>query len=146
MTTMTRTAVDRRRWLVLALLATAQLMLVLDVTVVNVALPDIGAGLGLGRAVIPWVMTAYTLVFGGLMLLGGRIADLVGPRRIVLLGLTVFIAASLGCGLAGDPAVLLAGRAARASARRCCRRPHWRWCWPRSPVRTGPGRSASGAP
>lgn len=103
----------RRRWLVLGLLTTAQLMLVLDVTVVNVALPDIGASLGLDRAAVAWVMTAYTLTFGGLMLLGGRIADLAGPRRIVLLGLAVFTAASLACGLADAPALLLAGRAAQ---------------------------------
>ncbi len=104
-------ATDRRRWLLLSLLTTAQLMLVLDVTVVNVALPDIGTALDLDRATVAWVMTTYTLAFGGLMLLGGRIADLAGPRRIVVLGLAVFTAASLACGLAGSPAVLLAGRA-----------------------------------
>src|ERR1700742_521950 len=65
----------------LALLAVAQLMLVLDVTVVNVALPDIGASLHLTRTEVPWAMTAYTVLFGGLMLLGGRIADRYGPPR-----------------------------------------------------------------
>jgi Major Facilitator Superfamily len=70
---------DRRRWTALALLALAQLMLVLDVTVVNVALPDIGTSLHLTRAELPWVMTAYTVCFGGLMLLGGRLADRYGP-------------------------------------------------------------------
>ena len=69
------------RWVALALLACAQLMLVLDVTVVNVALPDIGAALHLHRGELPWVMTMYTVFFGGLMLLGGRIADLFGARR-----------------------------------------------------------------
>src|SRR5215468_10139321 len=98
------------RWAALALLASAQLMLVLDVTVVNVALPDIGAALHLHRAELPWVMTTYTLVFGGLMLLGGRIADLFGARRLTLIGLAVFIASSLLCALSGDAAMLLAGR------------------------------------
>jgi MFS family permease len=109
-----RTSVPgRRRWLVLCLLAAAQLMLVLDVTVVNVALPDISAALHLDRAVIPWVMTAYTLAFGGLMLLGGRIADLVGARPVMLTGLAVFTASSLVCATAGGGPTLLAGRAAQ---------------------------------
>jgi len=95
----------------LALLASAQLMLVLDVTVVNVALPDIGAALHLQQGVVPWVMTAYTVFFGGLMLLGGRIADIVGARRLTLLGLSLFIASSLVCALSGGAAVLLVGRA-----------------------------------
>ncbi len=99
------------RWMALALLATAQLMLVLDVTVVNVALPDIGVSLRLNRGELPWVMTAYTLLFGGLMLLGGRLADRFGARRLTLAGLTVFTAASLLNGLADGPAALLVGRA-----------------------------------
>jgi EmrB/QacA subfamily drug resistance transporter len=102
--------VARSRWLALALLASAQLMLVLDVTVVNVALPDIGAALHLVRGELPWVMTVYTLVFGGLMLLGGRIADIVGPRRLTLAGLGLFTASSLLCALSRDAAMLLAGR------------------------------------
>ena len=101
----------RRRWTALALLAAAQLMLVLDVTVVNVALPDIGTSLHLTRAELPWVLTAYTVVFGGLMLLGGRIADRYGARRLTLAGLVVFTGASLLSGLAAGPAALLAGRA-----------------------------------
>src|SRR6516225_5029397 len=100
----------RSRWLALALLASAQLMLVLDVTVVNVALPDIGAALHLGRGELPWVLTSYTLAFGGLMLLGGRIADLFGARRVTLAGLGLFTASSLLCALSQDAAVLLAGR------------------------------------
>ena len=101
----------RSRWVALGLLAGAQLMLVLDVTVVNVALPDIGAALHLHRSELPWVMTIYTLFFGGLMLLGGRIADLFGPRRLTLIGLALFTASSLLCGLSQDAAMLLAGRA-----------------------------------
>ena len=100
----------RSRWLALALLASAQLMLVLDVTVVNVALPDIGTALHLVRGELPWVMTVYTLVFGGLMLLGGRIADLFGPRRLTLVGLVLFTGSSLLCALSRDAAMLLAGR------------------------------------
>ena len=97
-------------WVALALLASAQLMLVLDVTVVNVALPDIGAALHLQRGELPWVMTIYTLFFGGLMLLGGRIADLYGARRLTLAGLALFTASSLLCALSQDAAMLLAGR------------------------------------
>src|SRR5215469_4563057 len=98
------------RWVALALLASAQLMLVLDVTVVNVALPDIGAALHLHRAELPWVMTIYTVFFGGLMLLGGRIADLFGARQLTLAGLALFTASSLLCALSQNAAMLLAGR------------------------------------
>ncbi len=106
-------ATTMRRWLVLTLLASAQLMLVLDVTVVNVALPDIGAALGLSRAAVPWVLTTYTLSFGGLMLLGGRVADLVGARRVMLVGLAAFTASSLGCALSNGAAELLVARGAQ---------------------------------
>src|SRR5690348_5756649 len=85
----------RSRQVALVLLAVAQLMLILDVTVVNVALPGIGVALRLTRGELPWVMTAYTVCFGGLMLLGGRIADRYGARRVTLAGLVVFTAASL---------------------------------------------------
>ena len=98
------------RWGSLALLASAQLMLVLDITVVTVALPDIGAALHLQRSELPWVMTIYTLFFGGLMLLGGRIADLFGARRMTLAGLALFTASSLLCALSHHAAMLLAGR------------------------------------
>ena len=98
------------RWVALALLASAQLMLVLDVTVVNVALPDIGVALHLQRGELPWVVTIYTVFFGGLMLLGGRIADLFGARRMTLIGLALFTGSSLLCGLSQDAATLLAGR------------------------------------
>ncbi|MFJ3306967.1 DHA2 family efflux MFS transporter permease subunit [Streptomyces sp. NPDC086549] len=99
-----------RRWSMLALLCLAQFMLILDVTVVNVALPDMAADLHLGREALTWVVTAYTLCFGGLMLLGGRLADALGAHRTVLAGLAVFTAASLVTGLAGGASVLLAGR------------------------------------
>ncbi|MCC5575458.1 MFS transporter [Microtetraspora sp. AC03309] len=101
---------DPRRWRALTLISVAQFMLILDVTVVNVALPDIGADLGLDRATLTWVVTAYTLFFGGLMLLGGRLADLFGARRLMLTGLAIFVLASLTSGLAGTAALLVGGR------------------------------------
>src|SRR6266568_3499912 len=99
------------RWVALALLASAQLMLVLDITVVTVALPDIGAALHLHRSELPWVMTIYTLFFGGLMLLGGRIADLFGARRMTLAGLTLFTGSDRGKALGVWSALSGAGSA-----------------------------------
>lgn len=99
-----------RRWAALALICLAQFMLILDVTVVNVALPDMAADLDLGRETLTWVVTAYTLCFGGLMLLGGRLADALGARRTLLAGLALFTAASLVTGLAQNAPVLLGGR------------------------------------
>jgi EmrB/QacA subfamily drug resistance transporter len=99
-----------RRWRTLGLLGVAQLMLILDVTVVAVALPDISADLGLGRQLLTWVVSGYTLAFGGLLLLGGRAADLFGARRLVLVGLVLFTGASLLAGLAPTGWALLAGR------------------------------------
>ena len=106
-------APSTKPWLTLALLCLTQLMLVLDITGVNVALPAIGAGLRLGRADLTWVLTAYTVAFGGLMLLGGRLADQFGARRTLLTGLSVFTVASAVSGLAGTGAVLIAGRVAQ---------------------------------
>ncbi|MFF0475365.1 DHA2 family efflux MFS transporter permease subunit [Streptomyces sp. NPDC004284] len=105
--------VRARRWTALALICAAQFMLILDVTVVNVALPSVAADLGLGRTALTWVVTAYTLCFGGLMLLGGRLADALGARRVLLTGLALFTAASLACGLAPNATVLIGGRAAQ---------------------------------
>lgn len=104
---------DPKRWQLLALLGVAQFMLILDVTVVAIALPHIGADLGLARDTLTWVVSAYTLMFGGLMLLGGRAADLYGARRVVLTGLLVFTAASLATGLASGATMLIAGRIAQ---------------------------------
>ncbi len=87
---------DPRRWLMLVLLCLAQFMLILDVTVVNVALPDMATDLDLGRQALTWVVTSYTLCFGGLMLLGGRLADVFGAHRTVLAGIAVSAAASPG--------------------------------------------------
>lgn len=101
-------------------------MLILDVTVVAIALPHLGADLGLDRATLTWVVSAYTLTFGGLMLLGGRLADLFGARRIVVTGLVVFTAASLLTGLAPTAPGCWPGASAKASAPPCCRRPRCR--------------------
>jgi EmrB/QacA subfamily drug resistance transporter len=100
-----------RPWNVLALLAVAQFMVILDITVVNIALPSIGADLGFAAGDLQWVVTAYVLFTGGLMLLGGRAADLFGRRRVFLTGLTVFTLGSLGSGLAASPAMLIVSRA-----------------------------------
>jgi EmrB/QacA subfamily drug resistance transporter len=97
----------------LILLCVAQFVVVLDVTVVNVALPSIQADLGFSYADLQWVVTAYTLAFGGLLLLGGRLADLLGRRRMFIAGLSIFSAASLASGLAGSAGVLLTARAAQ---------------------------------
>jgi len=107
------TAANPTRWRMLALLGIAQFMLILDVTVVAIALPHIGADLGLERDTLTWVVSAYTLMFGGLMLLGGRAADLFGSRRVVLLGLLLFTIASLVTGLAAGAAMLIGGRIAQ---------------------------------
>jgi EmrB/QacA subfamily drug resistance transporter len=97
----------------LVLLCAAQFMVILDITVVNVALPSIQADLGIATKDLQWVVTAYTLAFGGLLLLGGRAADLAGRRRIFLAGLGIFSAASLGAALASTGETLLAARVAQ---------------------------------
>jgi EmrB/QacA subfamily drug resistance transporter len=104
---------ERQPWSVLVLLCVAQFMVVLDITVVNVALPSIGADLGFTQTDLQWVITAYVLVAGGLLLLGGRAADLLGRRRVFLAGVVVFTGASLVSGLASSPEMLIAARAAQ---------------------------------
>jgi EmrB/QacA subfamily drug resistance transporter len=101
---------DPRRWKALAVVSVAQFMLILDLTVVNVALPDLGADLGLSRTAFTWAVSVYGLVFGGLLLLGGRLADVFGTRRMILTGLVIFTLASLASGLAQNEALLLGGR------------------------------------
>ncbi|GAA4966402.1 MFS transporter [Pseudonocardia tropica] len=102
---------DPRRWRTLGLLGVAQSMLIVDVTVVAIALPDIQVDLGLDRAAVAWVASIYALLFGGLILLGGKAADVFGPRRVVLTGLTLFVAASLWAGFSSTGEVLLPARA-----------------------------------
>jgi len=101
---------DPRRWWALALLCGAFFMVLLDGTITLVALPSIGADLGFSEQGLQWVLSAYALTFGGLLLLGGRAADLLGRRRVFMAGVVLFTAASLACGLAWSPAALLAAR------------------------------------
>ncbi len=101
---------DPRRWWALALLCGAFFMVILDGTITIVALPSIGADLRFSEQGLQWVLSAYALTFGGLLLLGGRAADLLGRRRVFMAGVLLFTAASLGCGLAWSPAALLAAR------------------------------------
>ncbi len=108
-------SLDPRRWWALTLLCGAFFMVLLDGTITIVALPSIGAGLGFARQDLPWVLSAYALTFGGLLLLGGRAADLLGRRRVFMAGVLLFTAASLMCGLAWSPAALLAARVAQGA-------------------------------
>lgn len=101
------------RWRILAFLGIAQLMLIVDVTVVAIALPHMEVDLGLSRAALTWTVSVYALTFGGLMLLGGRLADLFGAKRIVLTGLLLFTAASLVTGLSDSAELLIGGRIAQ---------------------------------
>jgi EmrB/QacA subfamily drug resistance transporter len=99
-----------RRWQALAVVCMAQFMLILDLTVVNVALPDLGTDLDLSRTAFTWAVSVYVLFFGGLLLLGGRLADILGARPMMLTGLVIFTLASLACGLAQNEALLICGR------------------------------------
>src|ERR1700757_1178218 len=100
-----------RRWLTLAIVGAAFFMTVLDVAIVNVAIPSIQRDLHVAETTVQWVLIAYTITFGGFLLLGGRAADLFGRRRLFMIGVAVFSAASLVCGLASTIGVLIAARA-----------------------------------
>jgi hypothetical protein len=110
----------------LPLLLVAQLMVILDITAVNIAMPNLARDLHISGASIGWTITAYSLVFGSLLLLGGRAADLIGRRRMFLTGLGIFTASSLASAMAGSAATLFAAAPARASAPRCSLRPRSR--------------------
>src|SRR4051794_39265581 len=101
----------RRRWLAFYVLCLGTLMVVLDTTIVNVALPSIRTSLGFSQTSLAWVVNAYMLTFGGFLLLGGRLGDLYGHRRVFLLGITSFTAASVACGLSTTQAMLITARA-----------------------------------
>jgi EmrB/QacA subfamily drug resistance transporter len=105
------TNADPRRWQALAVVCAAFFMTVLDVSIVNVALPSIGKALDFSRDNLQWVITAYAITYGGFLLLGGRAADLLGRRRVFLVGVVLFTAASFVCGLAWSEGVLIASRA-----------------------------------
>jgi EmrB/QacA subfamily drug resistance transporter len=110
---MSTTRPDPRRWKALALVCAAFFMTILDVSIVNVALPSIGRSLDFSRDNLQWVVTAYAVTFGGLLLLGGRAADLLGRRRVFMVGVAVFTIASFVCGLAWSEGVLIGARAAQ---------------------------------
>ena len=108
---MSSSAAPSNKWLALALLATAQFVVVLDASIVNVALPSIGKDLDFSQDDLSWVVNSYTLVFGGFLLLGGRLADLLGRRRMFIAGLALFALASLAGGLAQSDIWLIVARA-----------------------------------
>jgi EmrB/QacA subfamily drug resistance transporter len=101
---------ERRRWVALAVLCLGQLMMVLDATIVNVALPSIQRDLHFSQQNLTWVMNGYLITFGGLLLLAGRMGDLVGRKKVFLSGLVLFTAASMLCGVSGDQTMLIAAR------------------------------------
>ncbi len=102
---------DRKRWLALMVLCLGVLMIVLDTTIVNVALPSIRADLGFSESSLVWVVNAYMVTFGGFLLLGGRLGDLYGHRKLFLVGITLFTFASAACGMANTQTLLIAARA-----------------------------------
>ncbi|HZO62216.1 MAG TPA: DHA2 family efflux MFS transporter permease subunit, partial [Gaiellaceae bacterium] len=110
---MTDSGSDSRKWLVLAVVGAAFFMTILDVAIVNVAIPSIQKDLHIAESTVQWVITAYAITFGGFLLLGGRMADLLGRRRIFVVGLVLFTLASLTCGLASNATTLIASRAAQ---------------------------------
>jgi MFS family permease len=101
---------ERSRWLALYVLCAGMLMIVLDATIVNVALPSIQADLGFSQSSLAWVVNAYLIAFGGLLLLAGRLGDLLGQRRVFLTGLAIFTTASLVCAVAHGQAVRIGAR------------------------------------
>src|ERR671929_2371910 len=98
---------SHRRWLALTVVCLGQLMMVLDATIVNVALPSIQADLHFSPASLTWVVDAYMIAFGSFLLLAGRLGDLAGRKRVFLSGLVLFAVASAACGLASDQATLV---------------------------------------
>src|SRR6476646_8157533 len=105
-----RAASERSRWIALIVLCVGFLMIILDQTIVNVALPSIQSDLGFSQSSLAWVVNAYLIAFGGLLLLAGRLGDLIGRRRIFMVGLAVFVAASALCGLAQSQSLLVGAR------------------------------------
>ncbi len=101
---------ERRRWIALGVLCLGQLMMVLDATIVNVALPSIQRELHFTQGNLTWVMNGYLITFGGFLLLAGRLGDLVGRKKVFLVGLVLFTSASIMCGVAGSQAMLIVAR------------------------------------
>src|SRR5882724_3638130 len=109
-TALSPAAEDRQRWIALVVLCVGFLMIILDQTIVNVALPSIQDDLGFSQSSLAWVVNAYLIAFGGLLLLAGRLGDLIGRKRIFLIGLTIFTLASLVCGVAQTQGMLIVAR------------------------------------
>src|SRR5690349_14638834 len=101
---------ERQRWIALVVLCLGFLMIILDATIVNVALPTIQKDLGFSQSGLAWVVNAYLIAFGGLLLLAGRLGDLIGRRRVFLIGLVTFTTASLLCGISDSKGLLIAAR------------------------------------
>src|SRR5205085_1300454 len=116
------TLTDRTRWFALYVLCLGSLMIVLDTTIVNVALPSIRDDLGFSETSLAWVVNAYLLTFGGFLLLGGRLGDLFGHRRLFLGGISLFTLASLACGLATSQGFLVGARAVQGLGDEAARR------------------------
>ena len=110
-----QTAANPRRWTALAVIARAQLMVIMDTSIIGVALPDIRADLGFTAGDLLWVFNAYVIAFGGLLLLGGRLSDLFGAKRLFGLGWTVLAASSLAAGLADSTGVEIVARAVQGA-------------------------------
>ena len=104
------TGTEKNRWLALYVLCGGMLMIVLDATIVNVALPSIQEDLGFSQSSLAWIVNAYLIAFGGLLLLSGRLGDLIGQRRVFLAGLAIFTAASLVCALSQSQGMLIGAR------------------------------------
>ena len=135
-----------RKWWTLVAVCTGVFMLLLDVTIVNVALPDIQKSLGANLSQLQWVVDAYALSLAALLLTAGSIADRFGRRAMFAVGIVVFTAGSLLCGVAGDPTFLAWRAPSRASAGRSCSPRRWRCSRRRSRVASAAPRSASSAP
>src|SRR5438132_11291205 len=105
------TDTQRRKWLTLAVVGAAFFMTILDVAIVTVAIPSIQKDLHIAESTVQWTLTAYAITFGGFLLLGGRVSDLLGRRIVFIGGLVLFTAASLACGLSGSAGMLIAARA-----------------------------------
>src|SRR5215212_7477146 len=110
-----QTAQNSRRWTALAVIALAQFMVIMDTSIIGVALPEIRADLGFGAEDLSWVFNAYVIAFGGLLLLGGRLSDLLGARRLFIAGWGILAAGSLAAGLAESTTVEIAARAVQGA-------------------------------
>jgi MFS family permease len=117
---------ERRRWIALGVVCLGQLMMILDGSIVNVALPRIQANLRIAPASLTWIPNAYLIAFGSFLLLGGRLGDLLGRARMFYAGMSVFTLASVACGLSGSEAVLDVARFIQGVSQRWLRRRSWR--------------------